>query len=282
MSAKIIDGKSIAAGIRADIKKRLASAPDGERPGLAVVLAGEDPASKIYVGQKERTCAEIGINSFAHRLPDSVTQRELIELVNKLNRDPKVDGILVQLPLPAGIDSGEVISSINPDKDVDGFHVVNAGRLWTGGDAVAPCTPKGVMALLDFAGVEMKGREAVVLGRSNIVGKPLAALLLARHCTVTICHSRTEDIKSAARRADILIAAIGKPKFVTADMVKPGAAVIDVGINRADGKLTGDVYFDGASEIASWITPVPGGVGPMTIAMLMRNTMELYEKHRAS
>jgi methylenetetrahydrofolate dehydrogenase (NADP+)/methenyltetrahydrofolate cyclohydrolase len=275
MAAEIIDGKRIAAGIREDLKRRVAAIPEDKRPGLAVVLAGEDPASKVYVGQKEKSCNEIGINSFVHRLPETTTQRELIGLVESLNRDPRVHGILVQLPLPNGIDVEAVISSINPDKDVDGFHAVNVGRLWSGARAVEPCTPRGVMTLIDSTGVELKGREAVVIGRSNIVGKPVAAMLLSRHCTVTICHSRTQNLAEVTRRADILIAAIGKPKFVTAEMVKPGAVVIDVGMNRLDGKLAGDVDFENAAKTASWITPVPGGVGPMTIVTLMRNTLEL-------
>lgn len=275
MSARIIDGKKIAAGIREDLRKRAASIPEGSRPGLAVVLAGDDPASKVYVGQKEKACAEIGLNSFMHRLPESTSQGELLDLIGKLNRDPKIHGILVQLPLPGGIDSGAVISAIDPAKDVDGFHLINVGRLWTGEKSVEPCTPKGVMALLDSTGVDLKGLEAVVIGRSNIVGKPVAAMLLSRHCTVTICHSRTASLREVTRRADVVIAAIGKPNFVTADMLKHGAVVIDVGINRLDGRLAGDVDFEGASETASWITPVPGGVGPMTIAMLMRNTMQL-------
>jgi methylenetetrahydrofolate dehydrogenase (NADP+)/methenyltetrahydrofolate cyclohydrolase len=275
MPAKIIDGKKIAEGVREDLKNRLADVPLDKRPGLAVVLAGDDPASKVYVGQKEKISAELGLNSFVFRLPDTATQNELTSLINKLNDDPKVNGVLVQLPLPQGLDSGAILSAIDPDKDADGFHVVNVGRLWTGKKTVEPCTPKGIMVLLDSTGLELKGKEAVVIGRSNIVGKPISAMLLSRHCTVTICHSRTKDLKEVTKRADIVIAAIGKPRFVTEDMVKQGAIVIDVGINRVDGKLTGDVDFAGVSKAASWITPVPGGVGPMTIVMLMRNTLRL-------
>ncbi|MDR3331300.1 MAG: bifunctional methylenetetrahydrofolate dehydrogenase/methenyltetrahydrofolate cyclohydrolase FolD [Synergistaceae bacterium] len=275
MSAAIIDGKRIAAGIKEELKALISAVPQEERPGLAVVLAGDDPASAVYVGQKEKSCNEIGIHSFMHRLPGTAAQGDIIELVEKLNGDPKVHGILVQLPLPNGLDSDQVIATIRPDKDVDGFHAVNAGKLWTGGDAIVPCTPMGIMALLDSTGVDLKGMDAVVIGRSNIVGKPISALLLSRHCTVTICHSRTRNLPSVVRRADVVVAAIGKPNFVTGDMIKPGAIVIDVGINRVGGKLAGDVEFASASEKASWITPVPGGVGPMTIVMLMKNTLQL-------
>jgi len=275
MSAEIIDGKSIAAGIRKKLKDLVSNIPQDKLPGLAVILVGEDPASRVYVGQKEKSCNEIGIRSYLHRLPATTKQGELLSLIGKLNKDPAVHGILVQLPLPEGLDSEEVITAIAPDKDVDGFHVVNVGRLWTGEKASEPCTPKGVMALLESTGVELKGLEAAIVGRSNIVGKPLAAMLLSRHCTVTICHSRTKNLPEVLKRADIVVAAIGKPKFVTGDMIKKGAVVIDVGINRVDGRLVGDVDFDSASQSASWITPVPGGVGPMTIAMLMQNTLSL-------
>ena len=275
MSAHILDGKQIAASIKEDLKAKIAALPPESVPGLAVVLAGEDPASKVYVRQKENMCKEIGIRSFMHVLPETVTQKELLDLIDSLNNDPTVHGILVQLPLPAGLNSDEILTKISPDKDVDGFHIVNVGKLWVGEDAVAPCTPKGVMAMLDATGVDLKGKEAVVIGRSNIVGKPVAAMLLSRHCTVTICHSRTKDLPEVVRRADIVVAAIGKPNFVTADMIKPGAIVIDVGINRVDGKLVGDVHYAPVAEKASWITPVPGGVGPMTIIMLMQNTLQL-------
>jgi methylenetetrahydrofolate dehydrogenase (NADP+)/methenyltetrahydrofolate cyclohydrolase len=275
LSAKIIDGKRIAAGIKEELKAKVSGLPPEKRPGLAVILVGEDPASKVYVGQKEKTSIEIGIRSFVHKLPYDTTQRELIDLIERLNGDPAVHGILVQLPLPKGMDQDAVISAISSEKDVDGFHVVNAGKLWTGGDAVEPCTPKGIMTLLDSTGVELKGLGAVVIGRSNIVGKPVSAMLLSRHCTLTICHSRTRDLPSVVRGADIVVAAIGKPNFVTGDMIKQGAVVIDVGVNRIDSKLVGDVEFETASQKASWITPVPGGVGPMTIVMLMKNTLEL-------
>ena len=276
MSARILDGKQLAASIKEELKAKIAALPPESVPGLAVVLAGEDPASKVYVRQKENMCKEIGIRSTMHVLPATVTQQELLGLIDTLNNDPSVHGILVQLPLPAGLNSDEILTKISPDKDVDGFHIVNVGRLWVGEDAVEPCTPKGVMAMLDATGEDLKGKEAVVIGRSNIVGKPVAAMLLSRHCTVTVCHSRTRDLPEVVRRADIVIAAIGKPKFVTADMIKPGAIVIDVGINRgADNKLVGDVDYAPVAEKASWITPVPGGVGPMTIIMLMQNTLQL-------
>jgi methylenetetrahydrofolate dehydrogenase (NADP+)/methenyltetrahydrofolate cyclohydrolase len=277
MSAEIIDGKKIASGIREELTARISRLSRDRTPGLAVVLVGDDPASAVYVRQKEKICAEIGVNSFMHRLPETTEQSDLLALIDRLNKSPEVHGILVQLPLPASVNTEEVISSIRPEKDVDGFHALNVGKLWTGGDAVVPCTPKGIMMLIDSTGVDLKGKEAVVIGRSGIVGKPTAALLLSRHCTVTICHSRTKDLPEVARRADILVAAIGKPNFVTGDMIKPGAIVIDVGINRVDGKLVGDVDFSAARERASWITPVPGGVGPMTIAALMMNAVRLTE-----
>jgi len=275
MTASLIDGKKIASEVKERLKAKVSGlAPDGI-PGLAVVLVGDDPASSVYVGQKEKNAREIGINSYAHKLPATTTQEKLLALIERLNESPEVHGILVQLPLPRGLDRDAVITAIRPEKDVDGFHVVNVGKLWVGEDSVEPCTPKGIMTLLDSTGVELKGKEAVVIGRSNIVGKPIAAMLLSRHCTVTICHSRTRGLADVARRADIVVAAIGMPNFVTGDMIKPGAIVIDVGINRVDGRLVGDVEFGSASERASWITPVPGGVGPMTIAMLMQNTLQL-------
>jgi methylenetetrahydrofolate dehydrogenase (NADP+)/methenyltetrahydrofolate cyclohydrolase len=275
MTAKIIDGKKIASIIKEELKSIASRLPLSSRPGLAVVLVGEDPASNVYVGQKERVCGEIGIRSYLHRLPASTADGELLALIDNLNGDPQVDGILVQLPLPGALNPERVIGAISPAKDVDGFHAVNVGKLWIGENAVPPCTPKGIMALIDSTGVDLAGKEAVVIGRSNIVGKPISAMLLSRHCTVTICHSRTKDIASVARRADVLIAAVGSPGFVSGDMIKPGAIVIDVGINRVEGKLAGDVDFAAASKTASWITPVPGGVGPMTIAMLMKNTFQL-------
>jgi methylenetetrahydrofolate dehydrogenase (NADP+)/methenyltetrahydrofolate cyclohydrolase len=275
VSAGIIDGKQIAAGIKEKLRASMLNLAPDMRPGLAVVLVGDDPASRVYVGQKEKSCNEIGIRSFVFRLPYTTTQRELVELIEKLNKDCQIHGILVQLPLPGGLNTNEVIATIHPDKDVDGFHVINTGRLWTGGRAVEPCTPQGIMALLDSTGTDLKGMEAVIIGRSNIVGKPVAAMLLSRHSTVTICHSRTKNLPSVVRRADVVVAAIGKPNFVTGDMIKPGAIVIDVGINRIAGKLAGDVDFTSTSQVASWITPVPGGVGPMTIVMLMKNTLHL-------
>jgi methylenetetrahydrofolate dehydrogenase (NADP+)/methenyltetrahydrofolate cyclohydrolase len=275
VTARVIDGKKIAADLREDMKAKLYGLSEKNRPGLAVVLVGDDPASAVYVRQKEKACQEIGVNSFMHRLPQDTPQGELLALIGRLNRSAEVHGILVQLPLPDGIDTKEIVAAICPEKDVDGFHSVNIGRLWSGEDAVEPCTPKGIMTLIDSTGSEIKGLEAVVIGRSNIVGKPVAAMLLKRHCTVTICHSRTKGLPEVVSRGDILIAAVGRPDFVTEDMIKPGAIVIDVGINRAGGKLTGDVDFEAAMRKASFVTPVPGGVGPMTIAMLMQNTLML-------
>jgi methylenetetrahydrofolate dehydrogenase (NADP+)/methenyltetrahydrofolate cyclohydrolase len=275
MPASIIDGKKIAADLRKDMKSRLSGLCEKDRPGLAVVLVGDDPASAVYVRQKEKACREIGVNSFMRHLPGDIWSGELAELIGTLNASPEVHGILVQLPLPDSINTKEIISAILPGKDVDGFHPNNIGRLWSGEGGVAPCTPRGIMALLDSTGIELKGLEAVVVGRSNIVGKPAAAMLLERHCTVTMCHSRTRDLPDVIRRGDIVVAAVGRPNFVTGDMIKPGAVVIDVGINRVCDKLVGDVEFESASRKASFITPVPGGVGPMTIAMLMQNTLEL-------
>jgi methylenetetrahydrofolate dehydrogenase (NADP+)/methenyltetrahydrofolate cyclohydrolase len=243
-----------------------------------VVLVGEDPASKVYVGQKEKGCLEAGFASFLHRLPESTSQGELLALIERLNSDRTVHGILVQLPLPRQIDPDTVLAAIRPEKDVDGFHPVNMGRLVAGLPASEPCTPKGIMRLLKSTGLTLSGKEAVVIGRSNIVGKPVALMLLAESATVTICHSRTEDLAAHARRADILVAAVGKPRFVTGDMVKEGAIVVDVGINRLEEGLVGDVDYEPAAERASWITPVPGGVGPMTIAMLLENTLEQAER----
>ena len=278
--AKILDGKAVAAEIRAELKVRAgALRADGVVPCLAVLLAGDDPASKIYVRNKKRACAEIGIESRELLFPADVTEAELIEQIRALNADPSVDAMLVQLPLPKHIDEARVLAEIAPEKDADGFHVVNAGRLFTGQESVLPCTPAGCMELLKRAGVEFAGKHAVVVGRSNIVGKPMAMLLLNQHCTVTVCHSRTKDLARFTRDADILVAAVGRPGMITGDMVKPGAAVIDVGINRLDnGKLMGDVDFATAEPVAGAITPVPGGVGPMTIAMLMQNAILAAEK----
>ena len=275
MTAKILDGKKIAAEIRASVKGETRLLKErGIVPGLAVVLVGDNPASKVYVGQKEKGCLEAGFASFLHRLPGGTSQKDLLDLIGKLNADPLVHGILVQLPLPDQIDEEKVIAAIKPEKDVDGFSPVNMGRLVAGMSAIEPCTPKGIMRLLEASGIELAGKEAVVIGRSNIVGKPVALMLLAKSATVTVCHSRTRDLDAHTKRADILVAAVGRPRFVTADMVKDGVVVIDVGINRLEEGLVGDVDFEGVSEKASWITPVPGGVGPMTIAMLLENTLE--------
>ncbi len=280
MSARIIDGKAIAAELRVKVAaevKRL-STQHGVTPGLAVVLAGNNPASESYVGSKAKATKEAGMTSFDHRLPDSVSQAELMALVNKLNADPAVHGILVQLPLPQQIDAQQVLDAIDPRKDVDGFHPVNAGRLASGLPALVPCTPLGCVLLAKTVHPSLAGLEAVVIGRSNIVGKPVAQLLLAENATVTIAHSKTRDLPAVCRRADLLVAAIGRPEMVRGDWIKPGATVIDVGINRVPGqsgksKLVGDVNFAEASQVAGAITPVPGGVGPMTIACLMVNTV---------
>jgi len=279
MTARLIDGKAHAATLRAAVAAAAAELkPKGIVPGLAAVLVGDDPASEVYVRSKGKASEEAGLRSFQHRLPAATSERELLDLVARLNRDPDVDGILVQLPLPKQIDPQRVIDALDPAKDVDGFHAQNVGRLWSGGEAMVPCTPYGCLLLLRAAVGSLAGAEAVVIGRSNIVGKPMAALLLAEHCTVTLAHSRTRDLPSVARRADILVAAIGKPGLVRGSWLKPGAAVIDVGINRVaveggKSRLVGDVAFAEAAEIAGAITPVPGGVGPMTIACLLRNTV---------
>ena len=279
----LIDGKAFAADLRAAVGSQVAAliAGPGVTPGLAVVLVGEDPASQVYVRNKHRQTLEAGMNSFEHRLPADSSQQTLLDLVAELNADDAVDGILVQLPLPAQINAQAVLDTIDPAKDVDGFHVVNAGRLATGGDALVPCTPLGCLLLLRHFVGELSGLRAVIVGRSNIVGKPMAQLLLAENCTTTIAHSRTRDLAAECRQADILIAAVGRPEMIRGDWIKPGATVIDVGINRidaADGgtgksRLVGDVAFAEAAPIAAAITPVPGGVGPMTIACLLRNTV---------
>ena len=278
--ATILNGKQVAAEIRAELKTRAeALRKDGVVPCLAVLLAGDDPASKIYVRNKKRACEEIGIESRELLFPENVTEEELIAQIRALNEDAAVDAMLVQLPLPKHIDEARVLAEIAPEKDADGFHVVNAGRLFTGQTSVLPCTPAGCMELLRRANVEFSGKHAVVVGRSNIVGKPMAMLLLNEHCTVTICHSRTRDLARFTRDADILVAAVGRPGIITGEMIKPGAAVIDVGINRLEnGKLMGDVDFASAEPVAGAITPVPGGVGPMTIAMLMQNAILAAEK----
>ena len=251
---------------------------NGIEPGLAVIIVGDDPASRIYVNNKKKACEACGIYSEEHALKADTTEKELLELIDSLNKRKDINGILVQLPLPKGIDSEKVLLSILPEKDVDAFHPVNVGKIMIGNFDFLPCTPAGVMELIHLTGIEVSGKECVVVGRSNIVGKPQAMLLLHENGTVTICHSRTKDLKEVCRRADILVAAVGKPKFITADMVKEGAVVIDVGMDRDEnGKLCGDVDYDSVAEIASAITPVPGGVGPMTIAMLMKNTVKAAE-----
>ena len=276
MGAKIIDGKALAARVKESVKKEVEKLKgEGVSPGLAVILVGEDPASQIYVRSKHRSCEELGIKSFQYHLPEKTTQDELVELVNTLNSHLEVSGILVQLPLPEHLDAEAIIETIRPEKDVDGFHPINQGRLLAGLPGMLPCTPAGVMELIRESGTQVQGKECVVVGRSNIVGKPQALLLLQQHGTVTVCHSRTTDLGAVTKRADILVAAVGKERLITREMVKPGAVVIDVGTNRrADGKLVGDVDFEGVSQVAGAITPVPGGVGPMTIAMLMKNTLE--------
>ena len=277
MAATLIDGKAIAASVRAEVKANVEqlSARTGIRPGLAVVLVGEDPASQIYVRNKEKAADEVGFLSHRINLPAETEEQELLAVVSRLNADLSVHGILVQLPLPKQIDSSKVIEAIDPGKDVDGLHPVNAGLLYTGGVGFIPCTPYGVLRMLDHEKVEIQGKHAVVVGRSNLVGKPAAMLLLSRHATVTLCHSRTEDLPSVVRSGDIVVAAAGKARMIRGSWIKPGAVVIDVGMNHDDqGKLCGDVAFDEAKEVAGAITPVPGGVGPMTIAMLLWNTYE--------
>lgn len=276
MSAIRMDGKMVSAKVRGSILAEVeALKAQGVRPGLAVILVGDDPASKVYVRNKERACEECGIYSEKYALPAETTQEEVLALIDKLNKDPNISGILCQMPVPTHIDADAIIDAIDVTKDVDAFHPVNVGKIMIGDFDFLPCTPAGVMELLDEYGIDPKGKECVVIGRSNIVGKPQAMLLLHRHGTVTICHSRTANLKEVCARADILVAAVGKAKFVTADMVKEGAAVIDVGMNRDEnGKLCGDVCFDEVNEKAGYLTPVPGGVGPMTITMLMKNTLK--------
>jgi methylenetetrahydrofolate dehydrogenase (NADP+)/methenyltetrahydrofolate cyclohydrolase len=277
--AKIIDGKAYAEGLRARMSAVVTGlkAEHGLTPGLAVILVGEDPASKVYVANKAKQTVEVGMNSWEHKLPASTPEADLLALVEKLNKDPACHGILVQLPLPKHIDSTKVLSAISPEKDVDGFHVVNVGRLSTGQPSLVPCTPVGSVMLAKDALGSLEGLEAVVIGRSNIVGKPVAQLLLAENCTVTICHSKSKDLPAIVRRADLVIAAVGRPEMVKGDWLKPGACVIDVGINRIErdgkGKLVGDCDFASCEQVAGSITPVPGGVGPMTIACLLRNTV---------
>jgi len=284
MAAQIIDGKVIAEQVRKEVAEEVAKlvAEGRQRPGLATVLVGDNPASKVYVSSKQKACSEVGIESFGHYLPATATQKEVEDLVRELNADPRVNGILVQLPLPSGLIEEDVLKAVSIEKDVDGFHPINIGRLAQKGrdPLFVPCTPAGVIVLLDRIGVPLEGTNAVVLGRSNIVGMPVALLLVRRNATVTICHSKSKDLPGIVREADVLVAAVGRAQMVRGDWVKPGAAVIDVGINRIEdpthpkgSRLVGDVCFEEAKEVAGWITPVPGGVGPMTIALLMKNTL---------
>ena len=279
MTARLLDGKMMSAEIREQIAAKTRDLKArGITPGLAVILVGNDPASEIYVRNKQKGCDEVGFFSRTVHMDETTTQKALEDEIDALNRDDRIHGILVQLPLPAHLDEQAALARILPEKDVDGFHMINAGRLMTGAEGVIPCTPKGALYMIRSTGEELSGKEAVVIGRSNIVGKPMAMLLMRENCTVTVCHSRTKDLAAHTRRADILVVAVGRAGFVTADMVKPGAIVIDVGINRVDGKVKGDVDFDAVQEVAGWITPVPGGVGKMTIAMLLANTLEAAEK----
>lgn len=279
MSAQIIDGKAVADALRGELARRAEELKKrGVEPALAVILVGDDPASQVYVRNKEKACKKAGIRSIMKRLPADTSQEALEREVTALNEDASVHGILVQLPLPKHLNEQRVLDLIDPRKDVDGFHPVNSGRLLNGQPGFVPCTPKGALYLIERTGTNIAGKHAVVVGRSNIVGKPMALLLLQKHATVTICHSRTQDLGSITRQADILVVAVGRPNFVTGDMIKPGAVVIDVGINRLEDGLTGDVDFASAQEVAGAITPVPGGVGPMTIAMLLSNTLDAAER----
>ncbi|MCU7844284.1 MAG: bifunctional methylenetetrahydrofolate dehydrogenase/methenyltetrahydrofolate cyclohydrolase FolD [Candidatus Thiodiazotropha sp. (ex Monitilora ramsayi)] len=285
MSANILDGKAIAADLRQKIKQGVDErvAAGLRRPGLAVVLVGNNPASQVYVRNKRKSCEEVGFLSVSHDLPATTTQDELLSLIDQLNEDEAIDGILVQLPLPGHIDEESVIERILPTKDVDGFHPYNVGRLALRMPVLRSCTPKGVMTLLERTGQKLEGLDAVIIGQSNIVGRPMALELLAARCTITVCHSRTKDLAEKARNADVLVVAIGRAEYVPGDWVKEGAIVIDVGMNRNDeGKLVGDVEYEAARERASWITPVPGGVGPMTIATLLENTLQAAELHSAA
>lgn len=281
VSAIVVSGKDLAAELREEIKQKVAQMKQemGKTPGLAVILVGEDPASQIYVRNKEKACEEVGMYSEVQRLPEQTTQEELLQLVREYNQNENIHGILVQLPLPKHIDEDEVLKAISPKKDVDGFHVENAGSLFTGLPGFVACTPKGCIKLIKKTGIDIAGKNAVVVGRSNIVGKPVAMLLLGENATVTICHSKTKNLPEICRNADILVAAIGRPEMITGEYIKPGAVVIDVGTSRVDGKLKGDVKFDEAKEIAGYITPVPGGVGPMTITMLIENTLEACQMY---
>ena len=278
LTARLIDGKAVALAVEQEVAAAISRL--GFAPGLVAVRVGSDPASEIYVRNKAKKARELGLEGTELVHPESMSEADLLAEVSRLNADDRIDGILVQLPLPKQIDAKNVIDAIDPVKDVDGFHPINVGLLHMGREALVPCTPAGVIRLIESTGESIEGKHAVVIGRSDIVGKPAAALLLQRNATVTICHSRTRELAAVAREADILVAAIGKARFVTAEMVKPGAIVIDVGINRVDGKLAGDVDFAAVKEVAGWITPVPGGVGPMTIAMLMKNTVAAAERRR--
>jgi methylenetetrahydrofolate dehydrogenase (NADP+)/methenyltetrahydrofolate cyclohydrolase len=280
MTAQLIDGAALSAQLRSALKQRAAAlAARGRQPGLGVILAGDNPASRVYVRNKIKACTDVGIHSELYELPADAPEAQVLERIRALNADPKIHGILVQLPLPPQVSQEKVLDSIAVEKDVDGFHVQSLGSLVVGKDGFTPCTPAGCMAMLDHIRAPLEGREAVVVGRSNIVGKPMALMLLQRSATVTICTSRTRDLASHTRRADVLVVATGKPRLVTGDMIKPGAIVIDVGVNRsAEGKLVGDVDFESAREVAAWITPVPGGVGPMTVAMLLSNTVRSAER----
>ena len=276
MTAQIIDGKTIAAELKQKIKAatQMRLATGKRRPGLAVVLIGDNPASQVYVGSKRRSCEEVGFKSESFDLPETTSEQELLDLITQLNQDDEIDGILVQLPLPPHINSDAVIEHIAPNKDVDGFHPYNIGRLAQRNPQLRPCTPKGVITMMQAVGIDLRGKEAVVVGASNIVGRPMGLELLLAGCTTTVCHRMTKDLESHVRRAEVLVVAVGKPNFIPGDWIREGAVVIDVGINRLEnGKLTGDVEFDKASEKAAWITPVPGGVGPMTVATLLENTL---------
>ena len=279
MSAEILSGKVMSESLRKEIAERVSALKErGLTPGLAVILVGNDPASEIYVRNKGNGCTEVGMYSRTINMPAETTQEELEAAIEELNADSAIHGILVQLPLPKHLDEQAALAKILPEKDVDGFHLINAGHMLTGTEGVVACTPRGALHMIKSTGVNLSGKEAVVIGRSNIVGKPMAMLLRKENCTVTMCHSRTQNLAEHTRRADILVAAVGKAGFVTADMVKPGAIVIDVGINRVDGKVKGDVDYDAVKEVAGWITPVPGGVGKMTITMLLMNTVEAAER----
>lgn len=276
MSAKIIDGKILAANIRADLKVEIERL--GGKPGLAVILVGNNPSSQIYVRNKVKACNDLGIESFSYCLPETTSQAELELLVKTVVADGRVNGILVQLPLPKHICEADILSLIPAEKDVDGFSNYNMGNMLLGGECLLPCTPHGIIKLIESTGEDICGKNAVVIGRSNIVGKPASMLLLSKNATVTICHSKTQNLSDITKNADILVVAVGRPQFVNGNMIKPGAIVIDVGTNRVDGKLVGDVEFESASSVAEWITPVPGGVGPMTITMLMHNTVQAYKR----